>query len=72
MTRIKLATDNNPAETIFPLKEMIPRLCLKKSNAIDTKNGIHSVDNNRDFAVQMKAARLIMRDDRDVLKNLAE
>ena len=72
MTHIKLATANNPAETIFPLKEILSRLGLKKRNTIDANNGIQPGDKNLDFAVQMKAAQSIMHDDRDVLKKLAE
>ena len=72
MTHLKFTPFDNSTGFVFFFKELLSRLGLKKRNTTDINNGTQSGDNNIDFVAQMKAAKSIMHDDRDVLKKLAE
>jgi putative addiction module antidote len=70
----KIISVGNSAGIILP-KETLARLNLKKGDTLyitDGPHGIHLVPYDQEFAMQMEAAREIMRENRDVLQRLAE
>ena len=74
MTKLKLTAIGNSTGVILP-KEVLERLHLNKGDvlhAVETPNGIELTPYDPEFAAQMKAAEQLMREDRDVLKRLAE
>ncbi len=74
MTTIKVTTVGNSTGVVLP-KEILQHLRISKGDvlyAIETPNGIELTPYNPEFSAQMDAAEKIMRDDRDVLKKLAE
>lgn len=56
-------------------KEMLSRLRIDRGDTLywyETVNGVEITPYNPDFATQLEAAEEIMRENRDVLKKLAE
>jgi len=64
----------NSVGIVLP-KEILERLRVQKGDnlyAIETKQGIELTPYNPELAAQMDVAERVMREDRDVLKKLAE
>ncbi len=73
-TAVKIIAIGNSAGVILP-KESLARLNVQKGDTLyltDSPQGLRLVPFDEDFAVQMEAAREIMRENRDVLQRLAE
>jgi putative addiction module antidote len=74
MSTLKLTTVGNSVGVVLP-KDLLARLRVGKGDtlyAVETPNGVELTPYDPDFAAQMDAAEAIMREDRDVLKKLAE
>jgi putative addiction module antidote len=74
MTKLKITTVGNSAGVVLP-KEVLQHLRVDKGDTLyvlETHNGIELTAYNPDFAAQMELAERVMREDRDVLKKLAE
>ncbi|MHC4941162.1 MAG: AbrB/MazE/SpoVT family DNA-binding domain-containing protein [Planctomycetota bacterium] len=74
MKALKVTTIGNSAGVVLP-KEILQRLHVEKGDTLyvlETPNGIELVPYDPEFANQMEAAERVMREDRDVLKKLAE
>lgn len=74
MTTLKVTTVGNSTGVVLP-KEVLQHLRVKKGDtlyALETPNGIQLTPYNPEFARQIEAAEQVMREDRDVLKKLAE
>ena len=74
MTTLKLTTVGNSTGVVLP-KEILQRLRVEKGDTlyvVETPNGIELSPYNPDFAGQMEVAERVMREDRDVLRKLAE
>lgn len=74
MTKLKLAAIGNSTGVILP-KEILHRLRMKRGDTLillETPNGIELTPYDPEFAAQMDVAEQVMRDDRDILKKLAE
>jgi putative addiction module antidote len=71
---LKITTVGNSAGIVLT-KEMLSKLRVDKGDklyAVETPSGIELTAYNPAFAAQMDMAENIMRDNRDVLKKLAE
>ncbi len=71
---LKLTTVGGSTGVILP-KELLQRLRVQKGDSlhvIETPTGIELTPYNPEFAAQMDEAEKIMREDRDVLRRLAE
>ena len=69
-----MTTIGNSTGVVLP-KELLQRLRVEKGDTLfvlETPHGIELVPYDPDFAAQMEAAERVMREDRDVLKKLAE
>jgi putative addiction module antidote len=74
MSTLKLTTVGNSVGVVLP-KDLLARLRVGKGDtlyAVETPNGVELTPYDPDFAAQIDAAEAIMREDRDVLKKLAE
>jgi putative addiction module antidote len=74
MQTLKVTVVGNSAGVILP-KELLEKLRVSKGDllyAVETKNGIELTAYNPAFATQMEAAERVMREDKDVLRRLAE
>ena len=74
MSQLKLTTIGNSVGVVLP-KDLLARLRVGKGDmlyAVETPNGVELTAYDPGFAAQMEAAEAIMREDRDVLKKLAE
>ena len=74
MRTLKVTTIGNSTGVVLP-KELLQRLRVEKGDTLfvlETPHGIELVPYDPDFAAQMEAAERVMREDRDVLKKLAE
>lgn len=74
MQTLKVTVVGNSAGVILP-KELLEKLRVSKGDllyAVETKNGIELTAYNPVFAAQMEAAERVMREDKDVLRRLAE
>jgi len=74
MSILKVTTVGNSVGIVLP-KEILERLRVQKGDnlyAIETKQGIELTPYNPELAAQMDVAERVMREDRDVLKKLAE
>ncbi len=74
MASVKVVAVGNSTGVILP-KEIVQRLRVKKGDTLyvlETPNGIELTPYDREFAAQMEIAERVMREDRDVLKKLAE
>ncbi len=74
MASVKVVAVGNSTGVILP-KEVVQRLRVEKGDTLyllETPNGIELTPYDREFAAQMEIAERVMREDRDVLKKLAE
>ena len=74
MASVKVVAVGNSTGVILP-KEVVQRLRVQKGDTLyllETPNGIELTPYDREFAAQMEIAERVMREDRDVLKKLAE
>ena len=74
MTSLKVTTVGNSIGVVLS-KELLTKLRVEKGDqlyAIETPNGIELTPYDPAFAAQIDMAESIMREDRDVLKKLAE
>jgi len=74
MASVKVVAVGNSTGVILP-KEIVQRLRVKKGDTLymlETPQGIELTPYDREFAAQMEVAERVMREDRDVLKKLAE
>ena len=74
MTSLKLTTIGNSTGVVLP-REILQRLRVDRGDVlyvIETPQGIELTPYNPDFAGQMEVAERVMREDRDVLRKLAE
>lgn len=73
-TAVKITTIGNSAGIVLP-KEFLSHMNVEKGDSLyvtKTADGIRLVPYDESFGVQMDAAREIMRENRDVLRKLAE
>ena len=71
---LKVTTVGNSTGVVLP-KELLQRLRVKKGDklyVLETPNGIELVPYDPEFAHQIETAERVMREDRDVLRKLAE
>ena len=71
---VKLTTVGNSTGIVLP-KELLEKLRLQKGDTLhvlETPNGIELTSFDPEFARQMDVAEKVMREDRDVLRRLAE
>jgi putative addiction module antidote len=74
MHPLKLTTIGNSVGVVLS-KELLAKLRSEKGDLLyvtETPNGIELSPYDPEFALQMELAEEIMREDRDVLKKLAE
>jgi putative addiction module antidote len=74
MATLKLTTVGNSVGVVLP-KEILQRLRVEKGDTLyvlETPRGIELTPYDPQFAAQMEEAEQVMREDRDVLKKLAE
>jgi len=73
-TKLKLIAVGNSTGVILP-KELLDRLRLKRGDelyALETPDGVKLTEFDAEFARQMEVAEGVMRDDRDILRKLAQ
>lgn len=71
---VKVTTVGNSVGIVLP-KEVLSRLHVEKGDSLyvtDTPDGVQLTPYEQDFSEQMEAARQIMRENRDVLRKLAQ
>ncbi|MEO0925475.1 MAG: AbrB/MazE/SpoVT family DNA-binding domain-containing protein [Cyanobacteria bacterium J06629_2] len=71
---LKVTTIGNSTGVILP-KELLAKLRIGKGDTLfvtETPRGVELSPYDAEFATQMEIAESIMREDRDVLKKLAE
>ena len=74
MAKVKVTTVGNSTGIVLP-KELLERLRVRKGDSlyvVETARGIELTPYDPEFAAQMEVAEQVMREDRDVLKRLAE
>ena len=74
MSTLTITTVGNSTGVVLP-KEILQHLHVDKGDTLyvlETPNGIELTPYNPQFAAQMEVAEQVMREDRDVLKKLAE
>jgi putative addiction module antidote len=74
MTAVKVTTVGNSVGIVLP-KELLERLRINKGDmlqVIETPDGVELTPYKEEFAQQMDVAERVMRQDRDVLRKLAE
>jgi len=72
--KLKVTAIGNSAGVILP-KELLARLRVEKGDelyAVETPDGVRLTTYDPVFAAQMEVAERIMREDRDVLRKLAQ
>ena len=72
--KLKITTIGNSVGVVLP-REILARLRVEKGDtlyAIETPNGIELTAYDEEFAEDMAVAERVMREDRDVLRKLAE
>ena len=72
--KLKITAIGNSAGVILP-KELLAKLRLDKGDelyAIETPDGIRLTTYDPVFAAQMEVAERVMREDRDLLRKLAQ
>ena len=72
--KLKITTVGNSAGVILP-KELLARLRLEKGDelhALETPDGIRLTTYDPVLAAQMEVAEQVMREDRQLLRKLAE
>ncbi len=73
-TAVKITTIGNSAGIVLP-KEVLNRLHVEKGDVLyitDAPDGVHLSPYNDAFAQKLEALEQVMRENRDVLKKLAE
>ncbi len=73
-TTVKLTAIGNSTGVILP-KEILEKLRAQKGDTLmvlETKNGVELTSYDPAVAKQMEIAERVMREDRDVLRKLAE
>ena len=71
---LKITTVGNSVGVVLP-REILERLRVQKGDTLyvtETPNGIELTPFDDEFADQMAIAERVMREDRDVLRKLAE
>lgn len=71
---LRITTVGNSAGVVLP-RELLHRLRVKKGDrlfVLETPRGIELVPYDPEAAIQLDAAEQVMREDRDVLRKLAE
>jgi putative addiction module antidote len=71
---LRIITVGNSAGLVLP-REVLHRLRVKKGDVLyvlETPRGIELVPYDPEAAAQLEAAEQVMREDRDVLRKLAE
>jgi putative addiction module antidote len=74
MTSVKVTTVGNSVGIVLP-KDLLERLRINKGDTLfvaETPKGIELTPFDEEFAGQMEIAERVMREDRDVLRKLAE
>ncbi len=74
MTQLKVTTVGNSVGVVLP-KDLLAKLRVSKGDtifAVETPNGVELTPYDPAFAAQIDMAEALMREDRDVLKKLAE
>lgn len=74
VTKLKITTVGNSVGVVLP-REILERLRVEKGDSLfvtETPNGIELLPYDDEFAEQMALAERVMREDRDVLRKLAE
>jgi len=74
MPSVKVTTVGNSVGIVLP-KELLERLRINKGDTLfvtETPEGLELTPFNAEFAEQMEVAERVMREDRDVLRKLAE
>lgn len=74
MTALKLTQIGNSVGLILP-KEILARLKLEKGDTVfvtESANGVMLTPYSSEFEAQMKLSRQIMKERRDVLRDLAK
>ena len=72
--KLKITTVGNSVGVVLP-KEILERLRVQKGDTLyvtETPDGIELRPYDAEFAEQMAIAEQVMREDRDVLRKLAE
>lgn len=72
--KLKITAIGNSAGVILP-KELLTRLRVEKGDeiyALETPDGIRLTTYDPVFAAQMEVAERVMREDRSILRKLAE
>lgn len=72
--KLKITAIGNSAGVILP-KELLARLRVDKGDelyVLETPDGIRLTNYDPEFAAQIEVAERIMREDRDVLRKLAQ
>ena len=72
--KLKVTTVGNSTGVILP-EELLEKLRVNKGDSLyitETPRGVELSPYNEEFATQMEIAEAIMREDRDVLRKLAE
>ena len=72
--QLKIIKIGNSAGIILP-KELLARLRVETGDTIyasETPDGVRLTASNPDFATKMELAEAIMREDRDILRVLAQ
>ncbi len=72
--KLKITAIGNSAGVILP-KELLARLRVDKGDelyVLETSDGIRLTNYDPEFAAQIEVAERIMREDRDVLRKLAQ
>jgi putative addiction module antidote len=72
--QLKITKIGNSAGIILP-KELLARLRVESGDTIyasETPDGVRLTASNPDFATKMELAEAIMREDRDILRVLAQ
>lgn len=73
-TTLKITSIGNSAGVILP-KELLEKLRVSKGDTLfvtETPTGVELSPHDAQFAQQMELAEKIMREDRDVLRKLAQ
>ena len=74
MTTLKVTTVGNSTGVVLP-KEVLQHLRVQKGDTLyvlETPDGVQLTPYDPEFGQQVEVAEQVMRDDRDVLKKLAE
>lgn len=73
-TKLKITQIGNSVGVVLP-KDVLAKLRVGKGDTLtvtETPNGFHLSAFDEEFATQMELAEQVMREDRDVLRKLAQ